>query len=310
VAAAAALLACLGACDAMPAPDRAGHDAAETAPAAELPVSAPQDTLSGSPADAAAPDAAAEPAPEPAPSPFDSIVRAAAEGPLPDSIGVLMPRRFGAAPAGTQISDYLLYLPPGMERGGRWPVLLYLHGRSLRGNDLERVKRYGIPMMLESGRHVPFIVVAPQLPAGQRWVDTQRVVDLLQHALAPLPADADRVYVTGYSMGAGGAWRVAIEHPHLFAAAAAVAATTPEPTEGIVTALARLPVRVYHGSADADASYADAVRLVRALQRENAPTELVTLEGEGHDIVNEVYDDAALYQWLLSHRRTQPSNGS
>jgi predicted peptidase len=240
----------------------------------------------------------------------DSVVESGIEEPLDDTVGVLLPRRFGEARSAAEVQDFWLYLPPGIGRGQRWPVLLYLHGRSLRGSELDRLKSYGIPALLARGEHLPFIVVAPQLPAGQRWTDTQQVVSVLEDALRPLPVDRDRIYVTGYSMGAGGAWRMVIAHPSLFAAAVLVAATTPDPTDAVTAALARMPIRVYHGSADGDASYADAYAMVRALQAHGAPAELVSLEGEGHDIVNQVYQDSALYRWLLSHRRTGHSNGS
>ncbi len=40
--------------------------------------------------------------------------------------------------------DYLTYLPPkySLEETKEWPLLIFLHGASLRGNDLEKIKKY------------------------------------------------------------------------------------------------------------------------------------------------------------------------
>lgn len=230
----------------------------------------------------------------------------AAAGLASDTVGVLLARRLGGDSRNPTVERYWLYLPLSFTRREAWPLLLYLHGRSLRGEDLDRVRSYGLPWLLDRGQHVPFVVAAPQLPSGQRWVDTQRLGELVDTLLAGLPIDRERVYVTGFSMGAGGVWQVATALPEVFAAAAPVAATTPAPSASAVRALRRLPIRVYHGDRDEDASYADAVRMVDALRAAGADAALVTLHGEDHDIVNEVYADSTLYRWLLSHRRTGP----
>ncbi|MFL5357561.1 hypothetical protein [Archangium sp.] len=76
---------------------------------------------------------------------------------------------------------YLLHLPKdyGVEPGKRWPLILYLHGGSLRGEDVERVRVWGVPQLAEKDPAFPFIVVAPQAPAGTLWTDTELLVSLL-----------------------------------------------------------------------------------------------------------------------------------
>jgi predicted esterase len=221
--------------------------------------------------------------------------------PVPD--GVLLARSLGGSEDPGVVRRYWLYLPPSYDAGRGWPLLLYLHGSSLRGDDLERVRRYGLPWFLDRGEHIPFVVAAPQLPAGRRWVDTARLRELLDSLQATLRIDPQRIYVTGFSMGAGGAWRVAEAMPDRLAAAAPISATTPPPLEASVRALARVPIRAYHGDQDRDASHADAAAMVDAIRAAGGEAELVTLPGEDHDIVNVVYGDSTLYRWLLSHRR-------
>lgn len=261
------------------------------------------------------PDSASAVAPDPPAVTDGSIVAdgstpaivapVAVPGPVgADTVGVLLARRLDD-PDRETIENFYVYLPPGFGEDDReWPVLLYLHGRSLRGDDLTLVKKYGIPSRIERGHHLPFIVIAPQLPDGQRWVDTDRMWELLEEAvLERYPVDADRIYATGYSMGGGGAWRLAEAHADELAAAIPISATTPSPSERWASRLADLPVRVIHGDADVDAPYEPARTMVEYLRGRGVRVELITIEGGTHNIVEQVYSDPALYEWLLSHTR-------
>ena len=232
------------------------------------------------------------------------LERTAREPSWPDSVGRLLPRRLDD-PDRVTIENYFLYLPPGIQTEDReWPVLLYLHGRSLRGDDLDLVTRYGIPSLLARGRHLPFIVLAPQLPDGQHWVDADRAWELLEEAvLDRYPVDEDRIYLTGFSMGGGGAWRFAARHADRLAAAVPISASTPPPSQAWTDALSDLPMLVYHGDEDPLAPYEPAVAMVEHLREAGQEIDLITVEGEGHGIVQDVYRDPELYVWLLAHER-------
>ena len=52
---------------------------------------------------------------------------------------------------------------------GGAPMLLFLHGRSLSGTDLSKVKKYGPIDAMQRGLEVEALVVAPQLKPGERW---------------------------------------------------------------------------------------------------------------------------------------------
>jgi predicted esterase len=221
---------------------------------------------------------------------------------LPDSIGVLMERRLAATPG--SIEEYLVWLPPGLERGGRaWPVILYLHGRSLRGDDPSMVLRYGLPRYLAEGRSIPFIVVAPQLHTPGSWTDVDRLAAILDEVEERYRVDRDRVYLTGYSMGGGGVWRMAREHAERFAAAVPMAAHTPEPTAFWARAVAELPIKVIHGAEDELAPPEAARTMVEFLRGTGADVELRMVEGADHGDLTTVYRDPELYAWMLEHRR-------
>lgn len=200
--------------------------------------------------------------------------------------------------------EYWLYLPPGADRGGerRWPMILWLHGRSLRGSDLDRVKRYGLPRLLEDDPDFPFVVVSPQAPPDARWTEPGTLVRLVDEVARRWPVDRERMYLVGFSMGAGGVWRVAFAAPDSFAAMVAAAAWTPTIGSARARRLAELPIRAYHGARDEAAPIDRAREGIRVLREAGAPAELVVFPELGHDILD-IFEDEALYAWLLGHRR-------
>jgi predicted peptidase len=219
-----------------------------------------------------------------------------------DSTGVLLPREFDAGGDPALVHGYLLYLPAGIESRS-WPLILYLHGRSLSGDNLSLLTRYGLPDRLQDDEGFPFIVVAPQVPAGQSWTDTDRLTALVRDVAAKYPVDRTRIYLIGYSMGAGGVWREAIAHPDLFAAASPAAAWTPEPSEEIASALEDLPIRIYHGTADEVAPFARAEAMAEALDRAGIDVTFTVFQGADHGELTHIYKDDELYGWLLEHQR-------
>jgi predicted peptidase len=103
--------------------------------------------------------------------------------------------------------SYLLFLPGGYEKNisTHWPLILYLHGGSLRGTDVESVRKLGLPHKVETEPNFPFVVVSPQCPPGEIWTDVEALNALLDRVQNNYRIDADRIYVTGHSMGGRGA---------------------------------------------------------------------------------------------------------
>lgn len=222
-----------------------------------------------------------------------------------DSVGVLLERHHDRRVPGIDVEDYFLYLPPGMERGEEeWPLVLWLHGRSLRGRDLSLLKRYGPPALIARGRQLPFVVVAPQLPPDGSWYDLAPVADLLDDVLARYPIDPERVYLLGFSMGGGGAYRMAFDYGDRFAAMIAIAGHTPEATPEHVLAVRRFPFLAIHGDRDFRVPLAPARRMAEALERDGAPEfEFRLVPGMDHSRLERLTRDDGLYAWLLGHRR-------
>jgi predicted peptidase len=60
---------------------------------------------------------------------------------------------------------YLLFIPDGYrdDQSKKWPLIMYLHGGSRRGDEIEKVSEpgWGLPALVENKKSFPFIVVSP-----------------------------------------------------------------------------------------------------------------------------------------------------
>lgn len=193
---------------------------------------------------------------------------------------------------------YWLYIPADRDENERLPVILYLHGRSLSGTDLNRVKRYGLPRSLDRDRNFPFIVISPQTNNG--WGDPSSLVALVDDVIERHGGDRNRVYITGMSMGGAGTWAVALAYPHRFAAIAPICAPAPETRFGPMSNLAKMPIWIFHGTADRVITPDGSRRAAESLRRLGNEPRVSWLEGRGHGIA-EVFDREDLYSWFLQH---------
>ncbi len=197
---------------------------------------------------------------------------------------------------------YLLFLPAAYQRDeqARWPLILYLHGGSLRGGDIERLRTLGLPHKLESAPDFPFVVVSPHCSEGEIWSDEDAIAALLDRVMQDCRIDPQRVYVTGHSMGGRGALYFAYRMPLRFAAVLALSPYSP------VTAwsdqLARIPLWVFHGTADSAAPISETRELLQRTEAVGGHPRFSALEGRDHFILD-VYDRPEIYEWLASHKR-------
>lgn len=180
------------------------------------------------------------------------------------------------------------------------PVFIFLHGRSLCGNNLDRVKRYGVLYAMEKGQEVPGFVIAPQ---SQKAWDADKVIEVLDYVLANYPqADPSRVYVCGMSLGGYGTMAVAGKYPNRFAAAVAICGGG-DPSEA--SNLAKLPIWLLHGTADRIVPVSESRKIYNAIRRADPSADVTfdTIKGGTHGSVERLFHKSEIYDWMLSHKR-------
>ena len=194
---------------------------------------------------------------------------------------------------------YRVWLPDGYSSSGKaWPAILFLHGSGERGNDLSFLQRNG-PPHIAGTRGLPFVVIAPQLKEGETW-SGDAVLALLDRLEGALAIDTTRVYLTGLSMGAYGAYEAAIAAPARFAAILTVSGAG-NPAE--VCKLKAVPTWIIHGAKDDIIPVQSGREMAKRLENCKGDVRWTLEPDTGHDAWTKVYDDPATYEWFLAHRR-------
>ena|GEM_PF-61800 len=204
------------------------------------------------------------------------------------------------------IYPYLMIKPKDYEKATekRWPLLVCLHGGGQRFRPIEALWREGVIAQEWIREDSPFIVVTPHCPKDEGWTPAG-VMAMVDHLIATMRVDPDRICLTGVSMGGYGTWNVAASYPDRIAAIAPLCGGM-DPEQAVW--LKDMPIWAFHGDAD-DAVPVEATRSVINRLREatgNAPhpphIKYTEIPGVGHDIWY-LYADRELYNWLLQQRR-------
>ena len=196
---------------------------------------------------------------------------------------------------------FLLHLPADSILKSKPPVLIFLHGRSLSGNNLELVKKYGVIHEIEKGRNIPAIVVAPQVPAGKSW-EPEKVLSVLQFVQRTFNTDTNRVYVAGMSLGGYGTLQFAGAYPEIVTAAVALCGGG-NPNDGCD--LATVPLWIQHGNLDSAVPISESDKIVNAIKNCNGGENLkyTVVKGANHGDLEKVFRTDEMYNWLFQYTK-------
>ena len=223
---------------------------------------------------------------------------------------------------------YYAYVPKDaserVQRGEKLPVILYLHGGGERGTDPEKPTQVGLgPYVAQSNGSFPFVVLFPQCPAGHYWAEPAQIehaIAILDDALPRIGGDADRVYLTGNSLGGYGTWLAAAAHPDRFAAIAPICggvkppkgvrvpkdsrfANLADPYPAVAEAIGHVPTWAFVGAKDWLVPPAESEKMVAALKERGDDAKLTIYPGVGHASWDVAYADPALFTWMAAQRR-------
>ena len=213
---------------------------------------------------------------------------------------------------------YRLYVPSNYSKAKEYPLLVLLHGAGERGVDNEIHMCYMLRTMFNHNNSplLDAIILVPQCPAGQQWVDTPwasgnystqkvkestelaGVVNLVDNLTFDYMIDEDRIYAMGLSMGGFGTWDLLIRHGDLFAAGVPICGGG---DPAMVDALVDVPIYTFHGSDDTTVPVAGTREMAQLL--EDAGSSVFTyeeLDGMSHGIWETVAARADVVNWLFA----------
>ncbi|MFD2599068.1 dienelactone hydrolase family protein [Sphingobacterium corticis] len=200
--------------------------------------------------------------------------------------------------------NQLTYLPKQYNLDTLYhPLVIYLHGGSQKGNDLNKLKTYGLPFLVDQGKEFDFVMVAPQCPDGKYWSTENWFDSLYNDVTSKYRIDKSRVYVTGISMGGYGAYITALDHPDKIAAIVPLCGGINDRDISRICTINHIPILTYHGTADDEISIHETERIENLLKQCNGNMVFHRLEGEGHAIQYIYETKLQIYKWMLQQQK-------
>jgi pimeloyl-ACP methyl ester carboxylesterase len=214
---------------------------------------------------------------------------------------------------------YRMYVPPTLQSGKQYPLVVWLHGAGDSGDD-DSFHISHIDVLVDypnQSRKGEFLLLAVRCPSNDSaWCHQQCDADsapgdemitvtynVLKKVMQEYPVDKDRVYLSGVSSGGTGCWEMALRYPQLFAAVASMSSAG-----GDTSRAARLkdtPVWAFHNAED-KAPAPDGVKAMVAAVATAKGDVCLTLTPHidwTHDSWTVAMTKYDLMAWMLAQRR-------
>lgn len=215
---------------------------------------------------------------------------------------------------------YRLYIPADYSPEKKYPIFVNLHGAGIRGSDNKRPLAF-VKTLFQNETYGmdEFIVLVPQCPEQEKWVDItwadgsydmntvpesnefQALVALIESLIKNYSVDEERIYAAGFSMGGYGTWNLLMNHPDLFAAGVPMCGAA---SPAHASTLLNTPVWAIHGVKDPTVPVSGSREMVEAIQALGGTLVKYTeLPDHDHDVWNYTYKNEEIFTWLFSQRK-------
>jgi len=205
--------------------------------------------------------------------------------------------------------NYWLFTPENAEED--MPLIVYLHGMSQKGDDIDKLDDNGLCKWVSEGTFddVPAYIIFPQLSNDyQGWKEvTENIKLLIEDVVETYDIDPDNVSLTGHSMGGIGTYAVANTYPELFSAVAPLSGSIVM-TEQVVSNLSDIPLWAFVAKEDKYVNPNASISLVKALFEAGANAHVTVLDGATHFTVPDlVYldEETDILGWLISEDKVE-----
>ena len=209
----------------------------------------------------------------------------------------------------TEVIRYWLFTPRNAAEN--MPLIVYLHGGSGKGDDVNKLTSNGFCQWVSEGRFddVPAYILFPQVASKYNgWGDVKRYVkQLTDFTVSKYGIDKNKISLTGHSMGGTGTYTIGAAYPQLFSCIAPMSGSI-DCTEKNISALSDMPVWAFVGDADTIVPPESSIDFINALRDNggNENAEITVFEGATHfDIPTLAYldEDLDVVGWLLSNTK-------
>ena len=215
---------------------------------------------------------------------------------------------------------YRFLQPKKMEKGKKYPLVLFLHGAGERGNDNESQLRNGGTVFSNPANRdkYPCFVLFPQCPEGAYWSLEKRpekgykngnplpkdapitshlrlVKELLDETLATYPIDPKRVYIMGISMGAIATLDMVHRFPDTFAKAVSICGATN--IERMREFKGKTKFRFYHGDIDDVIPVTYSREAYETLKSTGKKVEYIEFYGANHNAWHPAFNTKDFLEW-------------
>jgi len=209
---------------------------------------------------------------------------------------------------------YRFLQPKKMEKGKKYPLVLFLHGAGERGNDNESQLRNGGTVFSNPANRdkYPCFVLFPQCPEGAYWSLEKRpdqvpitkhlrlVKELLDETLATYPIDPKRVYIMGISMGAIATLDMVYRFPDTFAKAVSICGATN--IERMREFKGKTLFRFYHGDIDDVIPVTYSREAYEALKSTGKKVEYIEFYGANHNAWHPAFNTKDFLEWSFKKK--------
>ena len=185
------------------------------------------------------------------------------------------------------------------------PVVVFLHGRSLSGTNINKVRKYGNIDAVWRGRQIDAVIIAPQVNYNDWW-RPERVMNVVEWVSQRYDVDLTRLYVMGMSLGGYGTLDFAATYPDRTAAAVAMCGGSIKKGDALHK-LNEVPLWIMHGTADAAVSVSESRRVRDGMMEGDASLPRLRYDeqvGANHSVYARVFYIDEIYTWLMKHSTT------
>ena len=196
---------------------------------------------------------------------------------------------------------FALHIPKNTKE--KKPLIVFLHGSGEKGTDIEKVKAHG-PFKYLKSHDLDAYVLAPQCPENEYW-NEEVLYRLILKIQKENNIDSNKIYLTGLSMGAWGAWNLVFAHPETFAALVPIAGYVDRIPMIENCKIAAIPTRIFHGLLDDVVNVEYSIAMYKKLKTCNTNVALTIFDDANHDSWTRVYDNQEIYDWMFKQTKNR-----